>query len=79
MNTPLVVIETKEESSLAEPMSLGERKALRRAQHLCLRCSHWPVCKVVAAADPEMLVIVSHCMKFQPMDEPANVPASGKA
>lgn len=71
MKAQPVVIEMHESEPRIEPLSLGEVKALRREQHLCLRCSHWAVCKVVAAATAEMLVIITHCMTFQPLDEPA--------
>lgn len=75
MNAQLVVIETNENKPLAEPMSLGEVKARHREQHLCLRCIHQAVCKVVAATDPQMLVIIRQCMMF----EPDEVAAGGKA
>jgi len=47
-------------------MSLGEFKAIQREQHLCGHCSHAPVCKVVAAIEPHLLVIISQCMAFEP-------------
>ena len=47
-------------------MNLGELKAIQREQHLCGHCSHAPVCKVVAAVEPQLLVIISQCMAFDP-------------
>ncbi|MCG8555627.1 MAG: hypothetical protein MJD61_10130, partial [Proteobacteria bacterium] len=49
-----------------EAISLGERKAIQREQHLCGHCSHAPVCKVAAALEPHLLVIISQCMAFDP-------------
>ena len=46
--------------------SLGELKAIQREQHLCGHCSHAPVCKIVAAIEPQLLVIISQCMAFDP-------------
>lgn len=50
----------------SEDVSLGELKAIQREQHLCGHCSHAPVCKVVAAIEPHLLVIISQCMAFDP-------------
>lgn len=54
----------------AEEMSLGELKAIQRESHLCLRCTHQAVCKVACAIDPEMLLIISQCMVFEPATPP---------
>lgn len=47
-------------------MNLGELKAIQREQHLCGQCSHAPVCKIVAAIEPHLLVIIGQCLAFDP-------------
>lgn len=48
------------------PSSLGELRAQWREQHLCLRCAHHAVCKMASALDPHFLVVISHCLAFEP-------------
>jgi len=48
-----------------DELHLGDLKARHREQHLCLRCSHHMVCKVVAATDTTLLVTVSSCLAFE--------------
>jgi hypothetical protein len=47
------------------PTSLGERRALWREQHICLRCAHHAVCKMAAALDPNFLVVIVQCLAFE--------------
>lgn len=49
--------------------SPGERRAQWREKHLCLRCEHYPVCKMASALDPNFLVVISQCLAFQPAEE----------
>ena len=43
------------------PLKLDER-------HLCTRCDHHVVCRVVAAADPNLGIVVSACLAFEPAE-----------
>lgn len=52
-------------SNASEPMSPGELKAIQRECHLCFACTHASVCKVAAAIDPELLVIIQQCLAFE--------------
>jgi hypothetical protein len=48
--------------------SLGEIKARRRDEHLCLACSHHQVCKMSSALDENLLVTITHCLGFEAVD-----------
>ena len=48
---------------------LGELRAQWREQHICLRCDHHCVCKMASALDPNLLVVVAHCLAFEPAEE----------
>jgi hypothetical protein len=50
------------------PVKLDER-------HLCTRCSHHVVCRVVAAADPNLAIVIAACLAFEPA-EPDSGPAA---
>ena len=50
-------------------LSRGELRAQWRERHLCLKCSHHAVCKMADALDPNLLVVVSQCLAFEPVDE----------
>lgn len=56
------------DDQIQEP-GLGELRARWREQHLCLRCDHHCVCKMASALDPNLLVVVAHCLAFEPADE----------
>jgi len=51
----------------ADLIPLGELKAIHREQHICPRCEHFMVCKVVAALDPNLLVTITRCLAFAPV------------
>lgn len=57
----------------APAVSKGELRAEWREQHLCLRCGHYPVCKMAGALDPNFLVVISRCLAFDDAepDEPS--------
>ncbi len=50
----------------ADTIPLGELKAIHREEHICPRCGHFMVCKVVAALDPNLLVTIVRCLAFEP-------------
>lgn len=56
----------------SEP-SLGELKARRREEHLCLRCQHHLVCGMARALDPNLLVTIASCLGFDPAAESDSV------
>lgn len=60
------MMQEQQNQTESREVSLGERKAIQRERHLCGYCSHAPVCKVVAAIEPHLLVIISQCMAFDP-------------
>lgn len=49
-------------------LSLGERKARHREQHLCLKCNHHIVCGMTKALDPNLLVTITSCLGFEPAE-----------
>jgi hypothetical protein len=49
----------------ADSIPLGELKAIHRERHICPRCDHHLVCRVVAAIDPNLLVTISGCLAFE--------------
>ena len=53
----------------SEEISVGEMKAIQRENHLCFGCSHAVVCKIAAAIDPELLVIIQQCLAFESENE----------
>lgn len=57
-------------SPVDEP-SLGELKALRREEHLCLACTHHLVCGMANALDETLLVTISRCRGFEPAGDGA--------
>ena len=59
---------TTKESRVPTP-GLGELRAQWREQHICLRCDHHCVCKMASALDPNLLVVVAHCLAFEPAEE----------
>lgn len=60
-----------EPKPIVPPISVGELRANWREQHLCLRCSHHPVCKMASALDPNFLVVIAQCLAFEPADSDA--------
>lgn len=44
--------------------SRGEVLATYKGEHLCLRCTHRPVCVVPRSAPDDMLVTVRRCLAF---------------
>jgi hypothetical protein len=55
---------------IVPPISLGEMRANWREQHICLRCGHHAVCKMAGALDPNLLVVISQCLAFEPAEPP---------
>lgn len=53
-----------------DELPLGELKARHREEHLCLKCDHHLVCGMAKALDPNLLVTISNCLGFEPV-EPA--------
>ena len=51
--------------------SLGELKARRREEHLCLACTHHLVCGMANALDETLLVTISRCRGFEPAGDGA--------
>jgi hypothetical protein len=49
-------------------VSLGEIKARHREEHLCLKCDHHLVCGMAKALDPNLLVTITHCLGFEPVE-----------
>lgn len=58
-------------AAIDPPMTLGERRAQWREQHLCLRCGHHAVCKMAGALDPNFLVVITQCLAFEPAEPDA--------
>ena len=56
----------------ADIIPLGELKAIHREQHICPRCEHFMVCKVSAALDLHLLIVVSSCLAFKPAEGDAD-------
>ena len=54
-----------ETQDIPEAGSIGELKAYCREHHICARCVHAHVCRVTAACEPLLLVVVSHCLAFE--------------
>ncbi len=50
----------------APELRLAEKRRLE--QHLCLACSHHVVCRVARAADPNLAIVISQCLAFEPAD-----------
>jgi len=49
--------------------TLGELKARRRDEHLCLACTHHLVCRMASALDETLLVTISRCRGFKPAED----------
>ncbi len=47
-------------------LRLAEQRRLE--QHLCPACSHHVVCRVARAADPNLAIVISQCLAFDPAD-----------
>ena len=54
-----------------DELSLGELKAQRREEHLCLACTHHLVCRMANALDETLLVTISRCRGFEPAGDGA--------
>jgi hypothetical protein len=52
-------------NNIEEIESIGELKAYCREHHICSRCVHAHVCRVTAACDPSLLIVISHCLAFE--------------
>jgi hypothetical protein len=59
--------EEEDRASTTGP-SLGQIKARRREEHLCLACSHHAVCGMANALDETLLVTISRCLGFDPAE-----------
>lgn len=51
-----------------DELPLGEFKARHREQHLCLKCDHHLVCGMARTLDPNLLVTISRCLGFEPVE-----------
>lgn len=60
--------------SEAPEFSVGELKALQREQQLCGQCRHAVVCKIAAAIEPGLLIIINQCLAFEPTMPEQNDP-----
>ena len=45
---------------------IDELRARWRERNICLQCRHHAMCKVAGAA-PEMLIVVTQCLAFEPV------------
>jgi hypothetical protein len=63
-----------EREPIVPPVSIGEMRAQWRERHICLRCSHYAVCKMAGALDPNFFVAISQCLAFEPAEPDAEEP-----
>ena len=64
-------------SQIENAESIGELKARCREHHICTRCTHVHVCRVAAALEPSLLIVIAHCLAFEEIGRAASGEPSG--